>query len=259
MSLVGLEQQDLVATLTLDNDAKRNALSAALIAEAITALQSCRERGVRVVVLRAHRGVKVWSAGHDVTELPRSGRDPLAYDDPLEQLIRAVRSFPAPVIAMIEGTVWGGAVELCLACDIPIGAPNVTFAITPARIGVPYNPAGLLRIVNEVDPSVVKEMFFTARPLPAQRALEVGILNHVVPEHDLERFTYEMAADIASLAPLSISVIKEQLRLLSNARPMAPETFERIQGLRRMVYDSEDYREGVSAFLEKRPPRWTGR
>jgi methylmalonyl-CoA decarboxylase len=259
MSLVLTEIADGIGTITFNHDQKRNALGEAMIGEMLAALEKCQSAGVRVAILRARPGVKVWSAGHDIDELPGSGRDPLSWDDPLERVIRAVRSFPAPVIAMIEGSVWGGACELALCCDIPIGAPNASFAITPARIGVPYNPAGILRIMNEVNTSVVKEMFFTADPIPAHRALEVGILNHVVPFEGLEGFTRTMAERIASLAPLSVSVVKEQIRLISNARPMSPETFERIQGLRRKVYDSADYREGIAAFREKRRPRWSGR
>jgi methylmalonyl-CoA decarboxylase len=258
MSLVLSCVRDGIGTITLNHDAKRNALSKELIGELIGALDAFAAQKVRCVILRAHPGAKVWSAGHDVAELPRSGRDPLAYDDSLEQGIRAVRSFGACVIAMVEGSVWGGACELVISCDILIGAPSAALALTPARIGVPYNVAGLLRLMNLVDHSLLKEMFFTARPIDAERALRTGVLNHLVPATELESFTWEMARSIASLAPLSISVIKEQIRLLSNARPLAPETFERIQGLRRHVYDSKDYQEGITAFLEKRPPRWTG-
>ncbi len=259
MSLVLVEIAERIGTITFNHDRKRNALGEAMIGEVIAALERCQSAEVRVAVLRAQPGAKIWSAGHDIDELPISGRDPLAWDDPLERVIRVVRSFPAPVIAMIEGSVWGGACELALCCDIPIGAPNASFAITPARIGVPYNPAGILRIMNEVDTSVVKEMFFTAEPIPARRALEVGILNHLVPFEELEAFTRAMAERIASLAPLSVSVAKEQIRMISNARPMSPETFERIQALRRKVYESQDYREGIEAFRQKRKPRWTGR
>ncbi len=259
MGLIRQEIRDGIGTITFDHDAKRNALSSALIEEMIGAFDGFIKQHVRVAILRAHPGAKVWSAGHDVSELPRSGRDPLAYNDPLEQAIRAVREFPAPVIAMIEGGVWGGAVELALCCDIPIGAPSATFAITPARIGVPYNPAGILRIMNEIDLSVAKEMFFTARPLGAERAMQVGILNHLVEADEIEAFTFDMARTIAELSPLSIAVMKEQVRLLGNARPLSPETFERIQGLRRKVYDSHDYQEGIVAFMEKRKPKWLGK
>jgi methylmalonyl-CoA decarboxylase len=259
MALVLLDLHDDIATITLNNDAKRNALGTPLINELTAAFEESARRQVRAAILRAQPRVRVWSAGHDISELPRTHRDPLPYNDPLEQLIRAVREFHAPVLALVEGSVWGAACELVVACDIPIGAPSATFALTPARIGVPYNPAGLLRIMNEIDPSIVKEMFFTAQPMPAQRALDVGLLNHLVPAEEIDRFALDMATTIASRAPLSISVIKEQIRLLCNAYPLAPETFERIQGLRRAVYDSADYIEGISAFLEKRTPRWTGK
>jgi methylmalonyl-CoA decarboxylase len=259
MALIRQEIREGIGTITFDNDAKRNALSSALIEELSAALDGFTHQHVRAAILRANKGAKVWSAGHDVSELPRSGRDPLAYNDPLEQAIRAVREFPAPVIAMIEGGVWGGAVELAFCCDIPIGAPTATFAITPARIGVPYNPAGILRIMNEIDLSVAKEMFFTARPITADRAMQVGVLNHLVPSEEIEDFTFDMARTIAELSPLSIAVMKEQVRLLGNARPLSPETFERIQGLRRRVYDSHDYQEGITAFMEKRKPKWLGR
>lgn len=258
MPLVQLEHDGFIATITLNHDEKRNALSTALIDQLIGCLDTARAAGSRCVILRANKGVKVWSAGHDVGELPRSRRDPLAYDDPLERGVRAIRDFPAPVIALLEGSIWGGACELVLCCDIPIATPTVSFALTPAKIGVPYNPSGILRMLSEVDSSILKEMFFTALPIPAQRALDRGLINHLVEPDRIDAFVLAMAQQIASLAPLSIAVIKEQIRVLNNAHPLDPEAFERIQGLRRKVYDSADYHEGVSAFLERRKPTWKG-
>ena len=88
------------------------------------------------------RARRVWSAGHDIEELPTDGRDPLGWDDPLPQLIREIEEYNAPVIAMIEGTVWGGACEVAFACDLVIATPATTFAVTPAKLGVPYNVVG---------------------------------------------------------------------------------------------------------------------
>lgn len=258
MPLVKKHVADHIATLTLDHDEKRNALSKELIAAILEAFEEFERQRARVVILRANPGARVWSAGHDVRELPNPGRDPLSYQDPLEQVIRAIRASPAPVVGLIEGGVWGGGCELALCCDMLIGTPTATFAITPAKLGVPYNVSGVLRVMSAVGAMLAREMFFTARPLEAERALQVGILNHLLPPDEIEAYTRDLARAIARNSPLAIAVIKEQLRMLSNAAPLHPETFERLQGLRRRVYDSDDYREGIASFLEKRPPHFKG-
>ncbi len=258
MALILTDFHDSIGTMTFNNDCKRNALCGDLLHELILAINDLIYQGARAMVLRANKGASVWSAGFDITEFPDSSRDPLAYDYPLEQAIRAIQHCSAPVIAMLEGTVWGGACELAMVCDILIGTEKTSFAITPARLGVPYNPTGILHVINMIGMTMAREMFFTAQPVAAERALAIGLLNHVVPVSELEEFTYAMARTIAQNSPISISVIKEQLRLLGNALPLGPETFERIQGLRRMVYDSQDFQEGQKAFLEKRKPVFKG-
>ncbi len=258
MALIVTALGDSIGSITLNNDCKRNALCRALIHELIQALNDLVYREARVIVLRATPGAAVWSSGFDIKEFPQPGRDPLAYNDPLEQAIRAIQRCPVPVIAMLEGSVWGGAVELALVCDLLIGTEKTTFAITPARLGVPYNPTGILHVISRAGLALAREMFITAQPVSAARALQAGLLNHLVAVAELEDFTYEMARLIAQNSPISISVMKEQLRLLANALPLSPETFERIQALRRMVYDSQDYLEGQRAFLEKRPPVFKG-
>ena len=231
------EAADAIATVTLDHERRRNALGRALVEEVLAALAAFREAEARVVILRARPGARVFSAGHDVDELPETRRDPLGWDDPLRRLVREIEAFPGPVIAMVEGSVWGGATETVLACDLVVAAEGATFAVTPARLGVPYNVGGMLTFLNAAPLRLVKEMVFTARPVDAARAERHGMVNHVVPAPELEAFTLDLARAIAGNAPLSVAVMKEQLRILAGARPMSPQGFERVQGLRRVVYE----------------------
>ena len=232
-----------------------------MVEEMIAALGDFQKGGARVVVIRAAADVKVWSAGHDVDELPQ-GQDPLSYSDALERLLRAVASFPGPVVAMVHGSVWGGATDLVLSCDLIIGDETSSFAITPANLGLAYNTVGLLHFLRRLPLNFVKEMFFTAAPVKAEDASKWGILNHLVPAASLERFTYDLAGLMSGKAPLVLASVKEQLRLLAQAAPLTPDVFERIQRiqeLRQRVYQSEDYREGIRAFHEKRKSVFTGK
>jgi methylmalonyl-CoA decarboxylase len=258
MALVQTAFADAVGTIVLAHEEHRNALGGALIEELLEGLAGFEQARARAVILRASSGARVFSAGHDIAELPRGGEDPLAYDDPLERLLRAVKRFPAPVIAMVHGSVWGGACDLVLSCDLVVADPTASFAITPANLGLPYNATGILQLMSRVPLHVAKEMFFTAAPMAAEAAHHWGLLNHLVPEAELEAFTRELARTIASKAPLSVAVMKEQFHLLMSARSLSPETFERIQEHRRRVYESRDYLEGIRAFEEKRKPVFTG-
>jgi methylmalonyl-CoA decarboxylase len=247
-----------VGVITLDNQRTRNALSAQTSNGIVTALESLRAQGVRAIVLRAAHGLRVWSAGHDIDELPRGRRDPLGYNDPLEQLLRAIRIFPFPVVAMVHGSVWGGAFDLVLSCDLVIADETATFAITPANLGLPYNTTGLLHFLGRLPLNLIKEMFFTAAPIDAQKARDWLVVNHLVGSAELEQFTLGLAVTMASKSPMAIAVTKEQLRVLMDYQPIAAHVYERIQGLRREAYDSSDYLEGLNAFAEKRPPIFRG-
>ena len=256
--LIHTETVGRVGVITLNDQRRRNSISAKLAYGIVAALEGLQAEDIRAVVIRAAEGMSVWSSGRDITELPRGRRDPLAYNDPLEEMLRAVRIFPAPVVAMVHGSVWGGAFDLVLSCDMVVADETASFAITPANLGLPYNTTGLLHFLGRLPINLIKEMFFTAVPVDAQKAKEWLVVNHLVEAAQLESFTIKLATKMAAKSPLAITVIKEQLRVLNDYQPIAAQVYERIQGLRRQAYDSSDYIEGLNAFAEKRQPVFRG-
>ncbi len=259
MALVEKTLTGKTGVLQLNRAEKHNSLSGELMRELTAGLDDLAADGARVIVIRAAPGVKVWSAGHDINEIPEPRRDPLGYFDALETLLRKVQDCPVPVIAMVEGSVWGGACDLCAACDLIIAAHGATFAMTPAKIGIPYNASGLVHFTNLIGVHKAKEMFFTAQPVAAADAWNNGFVNHVVAPEELESFTLDIAGAIAGNAPLAVQSLKAEFRLLTRGHSIDTETAEEIQAVRRKVYDSEDYAEGIRAFKEKRAPKFQGK
>jgi methylmalonyl-CoA decarboxylase len=260
MGLVNRETTGRIATLTLSNPGRLNALSKGLVDELVQALKKCAEEQALVVLLKAAANKHdVWSAGHDIYELPEGGRDPLSFFDAVEVLLREVQNYPGPVIAVVRGSVWGAACDLIMTCDMVYADRTATFAITPAKIGVPYNVTGIMHFINRIGLNRAKEMFFTARPIDAVTAVDWGILNQVFDSDELDGKVAEIAEQICQNSPLAVGVIKEQFHYLSETGvAMPPLLFERISGLRRKVYDSHDYAEGIRSFKEKRKPVYRG-
>lgn len=259
MALVTGTLEGHIATLRMSDTHHLNALSAGMVQELVEGITAAQEARCRVAIIGVEPGSRTWSAGHDINELPTDGRDPLMWSSPLERLLRVVREAPFPVIASVEGGVWGGACDLVSTCDLVVATPDATFAITPAKLGVAYNAAGVGHFLGVLPEHVVKEMFFTAEPMSARRALDFGLVNRLADPRDTLAAETELLADrICQMAPLVLQAVKAEIRELTDARPMTSDTFEKLTSLRRAAWRSGDYVEGVAAFHEKRPPRFTG-
>ena len=259
--LVSTVIKDRICFVEMQNGAHFNCLSTEMCQELTDAIREGYNQECVGIVLKAQSNKGVWSAGHDIRELPQGGEDPLAYDVPMEKLLRCVQEIPIPVIACVEGTVWGGACDLCLSCDMIVSVDTATFAITPAKIGIPYNASGIMHFINQLGINKAREMFFLATPITAKDALNVGLINRVAAPEDLEKVLEEQfLAPLRRNSVMSISAIKRQFRALSKAADVMPsETFERINAYRTKVYKGADYLEGIRSFLEKRAPEYKGK
>ncbi len=253
-NLTQTEIADQIAIVTMNNPSMVNCLSTELVRGLLKAFDEFESAAVRVIILRANPGAKVWSSGHNMKELSFEGEDPLPWNRPFEQLLHRIRKCSVPVIGMIEGSVWGGACDLAMTCDLLVGTPSASFAITPAKVGLSYNAAGLTHFLGVLPLHIIKEMLFTAQPLSARDAHRLGLLNRLVEPDQLEQTTLQMARDVASRAPMVVRLLKAQLRKLTSGPAMNPDDFEEIQTLRIRVDQSHDLKEGVSAFFEKRIP-----
>lgn len=259
--LVSREIKNRICYVEMQNPDHFNCLSEQMCLELIDALKFGYDNECVGIVLKAQTKRGVWSAGHDIKELPLDGTDPLAFSVPMEKLLRKVQDTFIPVIACVSGTVWGGACDLCLSCDMIVSSKNATFAITPAKIGIPYNASGILHFINQLGMNKAREMFFLGTPITAEDALNVGLINRVTELENLDNLLEEHFLNpLRKNSVLSVSAIKRQFRILSRASTViSAENFERINSYRARVFEGDDYKEGINSFLEKRPPQYKGK
>ncbi len=256
MSLVACESDGPVTTIRMQDPGRRNALSAAMLDGLIAAFDAL-PAGTRAVVLGAGPEDRVWCAGFDIGALA-PGVDALAPDGILHALFARLEACPAPVIGMLHGSAWGGGTDLALRCDMLIGDPSCSLAFTPARLGLPYDMPGLLNATLRAGPGLAAEMFATGEPVGAERALQAGLLNHLVPETGLEGFTLSLAGRIAKNAPLSVRSAVRHIRAIATGLALPPELRDTLNQERRTALASADYAEGLTAFAAKRAPVFTG-
>lgn len=206
---------------------------------------------------------KVFSAGYDIANLegPQLERDAEALvAHPFHAAIEALEAFSRPVVAALNGHAIGGGLELALTCDMRIAARGIKVGMPPAKLGLVYSHTGLRRFLELCGPEHTAELFYLGRTVDAERAREMGLIGRLVEPAELERVALDVATEIAANAPLSVEHNKRILRTLrAHAGALPPEVERELIELREGCFATADFREGVSAFAEKRRPRWRGR
>jgi enoyl-CoA hydratase/carnithine racemase len=247
-----------VARLTIDNPDKRNALDHEILDAFAATLPDLDARCLLVTATGP-----VFSAGYDIGNLPReefADRAEALVAHPFHEAIEALDAYPYPSVAALNGHTIGGGLELALSCDLRIASEEAKLGMPPARLGLVYSHTGLRKFVDAIGVPRTKELFFTARNIPARTALQWGLVNEVVAPDAVADRAVAYAGRIAANAPLSLQGNKRTLReLLAAEGELDPDTERKLVELREACFHSEDFFEGVRAFAEKRPPRWQGR
>jgi enoyl-CoA hydratase/carnithine racemase len=215
-------------------------------------------------VLTGEHGM--FSSGYDIGDLGSATRDVFAVEaeklvaHPFTAAIDALEGSDVPSVAALTGHTIGGGLELALICDFRVAHDGIKLGMPPAKLGLVYSHTGLRRFIDAVGAPRTRELFLLGRNVDATTALDWGLVHRVVPESQLARRALELAGELAANAPLSVRGNKRVLRELLRAEgALDPDVERELIALREECFRSEDMREGVQAFAEKRPPRWQGR
>jgi enoyl-CoA hydratase/carnithine racemase len=252
---------EAVARLTLTNPEKRNPLDHDVL-DALAATLPELAAGIETRCLVVTGSGRAFSAGYDIGAIPeqsfeRDAESLVAH--PFHAAMEAVSAHPYPVVAAINGHCLGGGLELAVRCDLRVCAASAKLGMPPAKLGLIYGHTGLERFIDVIGVAHTKELFLTGRNLTAERAAAIGLVNEAVADERVEAVSLELAAEIASNAPLSMTGNKRAIETIARAARLTPEAEEELVELRRSCFASEDFREGIRAFAEKRKPRWQGR
>jgi len=249
--LVKIERQPNYLTFTLNRPEKRNSLNEALLHELDQGLAEVeKDKNIRAVILRG--AGRAFCAGLDLAEADRleGSHSPVN----LERIFRRVEHLPVPVIAAVQGAALAGGCELALHCDLRVAADDLRMGMTVARVGlvVPYN--FIRKLIEIIGAANTAQILYTAEPVSAERALQMGMVHEAVPAAQLDEAAVRWAERIAANAPLSLRTMKQSMRRSLDSSNDA--WHEDILEMGRQVRASKDAKEGIRAFLEKRKPVW---
>jgi enoyl-CoA hydratase/carnithine racemase len=246
-----------IATLVLNRPDSHNAVRLGMY-EALPGLlrEVDEDRSVKVLVVRG-AGTRAFASGADISEFREvraNAETARAYNERVAAAERALEGLSKPTIAMVHGYCIGGGCGLALACDLRFADEQASFAITPAKLGLVYSLESTKRLVDVAGPAQAKWILMSGQRVDAARAHQIGLADELVPAEDLEKLTYEFAELLCTRAQFSIRATKQIV-----GRVLAGQTEDDAasRDLRNSSFDTEDYAEGVRAFLEKRRPNFT--
>jgi enoyl-CoA hydratase/carnithine racemase len=251
-----------VVRLTISNRQKRNALDQPILDAIATILSEEASAGsqTRCVVVTGAHGM--FSAGYEIGEITNGRFQEEAerlVAHPFTEAIEALEAFPFPTLAVLPGHTIGGGLELALACDLRVAAAGIKLGMPPAKLGLVYSHTGLRRFIDAIGAARTRELFLLGSYIEAEVALGWGLVNRVAGADELEDVALGLARELAGNAPLSQLGNKRVIAALLDAEgALGPEVEAEMIELRRASFASQDLREGMAAFAEKRPPRWRG-
>jgi enoyl-CoA hydratase/carnithine racemase len=252
------EPAEHVTRLKISNPAKRGALDHEIL-DALA--ETVRSIDARCLLITGDGGV--FSAGYDIGNFDEQDFEQRAealVAHPFHAAIEALDGYRYPVLAALNGHAIGGGLELAITCDIRVAARGIKMGMPPAKLGLIYSHTGLRRFIEICGVANTAELFYVGRNVDADRAARMGLVNHVVEREELDSYAVDLAREIARNAPLSLEGNKRVVRALREMPGRLPVELEReLVELRESCFTTEDFREGVRAFAEKRAPRWQGR